>query len=285
MHDSQLDAFICVHERDLGYLFEVALQSYFINFVPKGTLMLISNDRRRLAEFVEQVGVQQRVTVSSDGDWLSRQERELPGWYRQQVIKLRAYEFCQSPNFCNIGADTVLLRRIERSDLVADSFPILYYRRHRPPTIHLGYEWMRLWHIARILQVKPANAWRYVDFINDLFCFNREALIGLNRHLEKLYGSQPYYRLLRDFGTDKKNNKKFGEWTLYSVYLLDCLKQRVTLKNSAAGFSHQVHGPRYLSKYRFDSKVVHFVDKAFDVDQIKWQIVNRGLELGQYLMG
>ncbi|MGO8572637.1 hypothetical protein ACC870_37120, partial [Rhizobium ruizarguesonis] len=32
------------------------------------------------------------AAVTGDNDWLSASELELPGWFRQQIIKLRAFE-------------------------------------------------------------------------------------------------------------------------------------------------------------------------------------------------
>lgn len=276
----QIDTFMCVHDRDIGYLFELSLRSYLLNFEPKGRLILISNDRQHLAEYVNQIGLENKVEVYGDADWLSQRELTLPGWYRQQIVKLRAYEFCTTPNFCNLGADAMLLQPVYASDLVQDGFPILYYYRHMPPSLHLAYEFLRVLYIARILEVRPQRSLRYVDFINDLFCFNREILIELHSHLTRRYGSEPYYRLVQGFGTDKRNYKKFGEWTLYNMFLLDHLNYPVTIKNSAAGFLHQVHSLRTFKQYRFDSKVVHFVSKDFDVATIKQAISQHGLALG-----
>lgn len=282
MH-TNIDTFMCVHHHDLDYLCQLALRSYLVNFEPKGRLILICNDRAQLQAFADWAGLSAAVVLSSDDEWLSARECTLPGWYRQQVIKLRAYQFCEGDHFCNLGADTVLLQPVQYDDLVAGNFPILYYRRHMPPTIHLAYEWQRVGHVGRILQLKPVRARRYVDFINDVFCFNRDALMGLEQRLRTLYGNDPYYTLLRSLGTHPRDQKKFGEWTLYSTYVLDWLKHDVTLRNSAAGFSHQVHSVRSLRRYQFDSKVVHFVSKEFDVEHIEQLIMQQQCALGKYL--
>jgi hypothetical protein len=283
MNEKTIDTFICIHRRDVGYLLELVLRAYRLNFRPKGQLVMISNDRPYLQSFLAGLDMPGPVTVYGDEDWLSQKEMSLPGWYRQQIIKLRAYRFCQTENFCNLGADTVLLRPVEYADLVQNGHPVLYYTRHRPPDQHWLYEWQRVGYTARILQVRPAVARRYVDFINDLFCFNGADLNELNRYLEKLYGPEAYYNLLREMGDKATNQKKFGEWTLYSLFLLEVLKRKPEIRNSAAGYLRQVHSSRVLKRYQFDSKVVHFVAKSLDVNYIKQQIIKQGLELGQDL--
>lgn len=283
--DEKLDTFICVHRRDVGYLLETVLRSYLVNFKPRRKLMMVTNDLPYLSEFIELLGLSGQVCLSSDNDWLSREELSLPGWYKQQIIKLRSYEFCWTPNFCNLGADTLILQPIQASDMVSQGKPVTYYTGHFPPDLHYFYEWMRVGYIAKILKVQPTIARRYVDFINDLFCFNRQELIDLNKYLQKEYGSNCYYNLLRDFGTDSRNQKKFGEWTLYTLFVMEVLKRPVEVRNTKNGFLSQVHSLRDLNRYKFDSKVVHFVGKNFDVNYIKQQIIQKDFELGSYLGG
>ena len=275
-----IDAFLCVHRRDVDSLLETALRSYELNFGPKGRLTLISNDLPYLREFVDRIGLTGRADLYADGEWLSSSEAELPGWFRQQIIKLRASEFCRTDAFCNLGADTLLLEPIDRADLIDGGVPVLYYTRHLLPDKHFLYERGRVNHVARILHVEPTVARRYTDFINDFFCFSREALLSLNRYLEKLYGPDCFATLLRglDSGREADRNQ-FGEWTLYSVYLLDVLGQRPTLRNTRDGYLHQVHSRRALSWYRFDTKIVHLVAKDIDLETIQRKLESRQPEL------
>lgn len=268
-----IDAFICVHSRDVGYLLETVLRSYEANFVPKGQLTLITNDPPVLREFLQRTGVAQGAMVTADGDWLTQDEMALPGWFRQQIIKLRSYEFCRTENFCNLGADTILLQPITERDLIdANGFPILYYTRHRWPNAHFRYEKGRVAAIGEILGTKPIHAEKYVDFINDLFGFNRKALLSLNAFLAQRYGSEPYVSLLQNLRDTNANRNKFGEWTLYSVYLLDILHHSVTLRNTRPTYLHQVHSKFALRLYPFNTKIAHFVGKDFNVDYIQQRI-------------
>ena len=279
----KIDTFICVHKRDVDYLLELVLRSYEVNFVPKGKLTLITNDLPYLQTFIKRTGIVPDAELTTDADWLTAKEMALPGWYKQQVIKLKAYQFCTSTNFCNLGADTILLQPITRDDLLAGEIPVLYYSQHRLPDLHVLYERGRVQHVARILQVKPTVALRYIDFINDVFCFNRELLIRLNKHLEAVYGQDYYHNLLCNLDNSDVDRKKFGEWTLYSVFILDCLKQMPALRNTRDGFLHQVHSQRTLNSYRFNTKAVHFVGKNFDLDYIRRQIILSGSALSHAL--
>jgi hypothetical protein len=279
----RLDTFICAHHRDVGYLLELVLRSYEVNFQPKGRLIMITNDLPILQTFVEKLGLKTPVVFYGDSDWLSDEEMKLPGWYKQQLIKLRSYKFCDTENFCNLGADTVLLQPITESDLLANSKPILYYTRHLLPDNHVRYERERVRYVAGMLKVEPVNSLRYVDFINDLFCFNREWLTGLDMYLKQLYGENAFVNMLKGLDDRMENRNRFGEWTLYSVYLLDKLHANVTLRSTGNGYLHQVHSNLSLRTYRFNTKVAHFVSKGLDVDYIKRQISKRNLELAAAL--
>jgi hypothetical protein len=291
-----LDAFMCVHSRDLDYLFELALRSYLANFRPRGRLFLVTNDTDALNRRLERAGLGDGILVSDDAAWLSSREQELPGWYRQQVIKLRSHLVCGTASFCNLGADTLLLREIERSDLVGDAKPYLYYNGFSwdgirrldlfDQAVRIDtwlYEKRRLRNVARILQVRPTRAGRYVDFIFDLFCFDRAYLEGLNGYLARLYGPDYFSRLLSTLGD--RDRTRFGEWTLYATYLLDVLKAPVAVRDSASSFLAQVRSRRVLDRFTFDSKIVHFVDKSFGVDAIVREIVERDLPLARHLVG
>ncbi len=282
LSEEKIDTFVCVHRRDVDYLLDLVLRSYQVNFLPKNKLIFITNDLPYLQKFVEKLDLGTEVIFTSDNEWLSKHELDLPGWYRQQIIKLRSPQFCSTQNFCNLGADTVLLQPLSASDLLCDGKPILYYTKHWLPDRHFLFERERVRHVAQILKVKALKAQQYVDFINDLFCFNRDYLIQLDTYLQELYGGECYYELLRNLNTSTDQNK-FGEWTLYSTFVLDRLTQNISLRNTRHGFLYQAHSYRLLKLYRFNTKVVHFVAKDFNTDYIKRQIQKHNLPLGQYL--
>lgn len=295
-----IDTFVCVHARDLGPLFAATLESHRRHFRPGGGLLLICNDLPRLRDFVARHGLEGRAALGTDVEWLSRRELALPGWYRQQVIKLRAHRFCATPRFCCLGADTLLLGDITADDFVTgDGRPVLYYSRATSlaqaalglEPLRRRYERGRVDHVARILGVEPRRARRYADFINDLFPFERDALEGLNAHLERRYGPEPYAALLGALGDGRPDTNpfgnwtqnRFGEWTLYSVYVLDLLGAAVALRNAADGYLQQVHSARQLRLTRLDARVVHLVAKERDLGAVVAKIAPRDPALADYL--
>jgi hypothetical protein len=167
--------------------------------------------------------------------------------------------------------------------LLDNGFPILYYTHHLLPDNHVRYERGRVGYIGKMLKVEPTNASRYVDFINDLFCFNRDSLISLDTYLKQLYGDNAYVNMLKGLDDRIENRNKFGEWTLYSVYLLDKLQKQLTLRETGNGYLHQVHSSLSLRTFRFNTKVAHFVSKDLDVDYIKRQIAKRNPSLASNL--
>jgi len=271
------DTFICVHSSEVDYLLEFAVQSWRQNFRPKAKLHLITNDRTPVEEFVDRVGLREVASVSTDGDWLSTQEMELPGWYKQQLVKLRAYKICQTENFCNLGADTVLLQPIGADDLLSDGYPITYYTG-RPKKVldrHYRYEMFRCLSVARVLRTVPFRTLRYVDFITDLFTFNRDDLIALDERMHRIHGPDCYYKLLKDYGKVVQNQKKFGEWTLYTTFVLDVLVRQPVVRDMSQGFLRQIYSQAALDNYDFDSTVVHLVSKNLKQDMVRQRLTDR----------
>jgi hypothetical protein len=269
---SSLDAFMCVHSRDIAYFLEASLRSYQQHFPSKGNLTLVTDNPSALKAFLNEKDLVPNAFVTGDNDWLSTRELRLPGWFRQQIIKLRAFEFCQTDTFCNLGADTLLLRPIETTDLVDQGQPVLYYSSHTLPDPHYLFEKKRVRNVAKILDVAPLRSLLYVDFINDFFCFKREWLIALNDVIVSKYGAEPYVKLLEGFSVSK-DQTRFGEWTLYSVFILDVMKQSPTVRDARGAYLTQIHSRLGLALSRLDSKIVHLVAKSFDPDAIRQKLM------------
>lgn len=182
----------------------------------------------------------------------------------------------------NLGADTLLLRDVAVGDLVApveapveapglgtpDVLPVLWWRRHRLPDQHWWYERARVRAVGELLGARPRRTARRVDWINDLFTFDAELLRALERHLVQRHGPDPYARLLAGRGTAPDEQRRFGEWTLYTAFVLDVLGLRPVLRDSSSGFVEQVHSARQLRFARFRSTAVHLVPKGLDVEDV-----------------
>jgi hypothetical protein len=276
-----LDVFMCVHGRDIGTRLAASLDSYTLNFGPKGALHLVSNEPRKLESFVARSGLDLNPVISADEDWLRPRETALPGWFKQQLIKLRAYRFCRSDHFCNLGADTLLVRPIVSADLIGESGPVLYYSMPALPNHHTWFEARRLFHIARILRVWPLRSAPYVDFINDFFCFERARLEQLDDWVSGEYGPDGYADLLA--GLDPVHQQtRFSEWALYSVFVLDRQRAPATLRNTRRGHLQQIHSPRMLRSAEFTAKVIHLVNRGMDDALIGRKLASVGSPLSRY---
>jgi hypothetical protein len=71
--EQRFDTFMCVHQRDVGYLLEMVLRSYKLNFMPKGRLILITNDLPHLRAFIQRIGFEDQTVLMDDRDCLSKE--------------------------------------------------------------------------------------------------------------------------------------------------------------------------------------------------------------------
>jgi hypothetical protein len=239
-------------------------------------LHVVTNDVGHVQEALAAWAPGVRASVSPDAEWLSRSELELPGWYRQQLIKLRAYRFCGTAMFTNLGADTVLLRAVRPEDLVHGGEPVLWFTRHRLPDVHWWYERARVRAIGGLLGVRPVRARRHVDFINDFFTFDADTLRRLEAYLCRRFGPDPYTTLLRGLTSSPRDQRRFGEWTLYCTYVLDVERRTPRLRDTSSGFLTQIHTARALRRFRYDSSVVHVVPKDLDAGAILARVADVG---------
>lgn len=268
---------MCVHERDLDRLFELALRSCVRNLQPRRHVRVVCNCLAPLQEFLARTGLAHAIAeISEDADWLSSAELALPGWYRQQIIKLRAHRICETAACCCLGADTLLLRPVEESDLLKGGRPILYFNRYPEGGRHLEYERARVRHVGALLGLQTDLAYEYGDFIFDLFCFDRDYLHSLEAYLHRRHGPDCFAHLLEGRSDSPAERGRFGEWTLYSVYVLARFAGEFQVENSDSRYLRQVHRAHDLTRFRFDSKVVHFVDKSFDVQDIRRRLHEHG---------
>jgi hypothetical protein len=279
-----VDVFMCVHRRDVGARLAASIRSYLINFQPKGQLHLVTNDAAELRGFLAGAFPGLSATVWPDEAWLQAREQSLPGWFKQQLIKLRAFRFCETPFFCNLGADTLLLEPITRADLVAGGRQILYYSLPAIPNQHTLFEMRRLVNVARVLKVWPWRSMRYVDFINDFFCFDAARLRDLDEWITAEYGCGAYADLLS--GLDPHcDQTQFGEWTLYSVFILDRQGAPVAMKNAARGYLQQIHSTRDLRKKELTGKVVHLVNRDLSDSLVRQKLLLRNPGLADCFNG
>jgi hypothetical protein len=192
----------------------------------------------------------------------------LPGWCKQQVIRLHADLICGTPLVACLSADTIIFKPLTSKHLFSESVPILFYNRYLHTARHLIYERQRVENVARILKVRPLRSWPLGDFIMDFMLFDSMRLRELREYLTALYGDEAFLRILPKKCDTIEQKAAFGEWTLYAVFLLDVLKAKIPVRNSMNRFIAQVHSAKEFAAFHFDAHVVHFVDKSFELSRI-----------------
>jgi Family of unknown function (DUF6492) len=273
-----IDVIICVAPSDIHYLFEFCLKSCLQNFTPLATIHVVTPTPSEVRAKLEQCNIPtDRIAVLGDSEVLSRPMMGLPGWLRQQLIKLHADRVCRSRHVCCIGADAVLLRRVTIDDLFEQGSSILYFNRYVLPSNHLHYERRRVEYVSRILQVKPKRSFLLGDFIMELMILDRQHLTGLRDHLARLYGPESFVGIVPAQCDSLLDKVKFGEWTLYAVYILDVMNERVPVRNADCKFMRHIHSNNDLEWFQFDSSVAHFVDKSFDGTRLRRRFAALGI--------
>jgi hypothetical protein len=260
---------MCVGERDVHHLMAGSLRSCIANFTMLNKVVIVTSAKADVLSVLDQADFARLgIKVLDDCEVLPASMFDWPGWCKQQYIRLHADLICETPTVACLSADTLIFKPVIREHLFRGPRPILFYNRYPHTRKHLIYERRRVKHIARILGVRPERSWRLGDFIMDLTLFESGRLRELRQYLTGLYGNEPFLRILPRRCDTLEEKGTFGEWTLYAVFLLDVLKARPPMKNSMNRFIAQVHSGKELVDFRFDTHVVHFVDKSFDATQI-----------------
>ncbi|MGI6680258.1 MAG: hypothetical protein ACOX3T_02035 [Bdellovibrionota bacterium] len=164
------------------------------------------------------------------------------------------------------------VEKIYFDDLVKNNNPIIYYNRNKYPSIHLDYERKRLKNMAKILKTVPKKSYLLGDFIMELIVFNKSYLSQLNQYIERIYKNG-----WKDIVPKKVNTLleklHFSEWAIYAIFLIDILNVKDCKKMSTEKYLSHIHSENYYKRYKYDSKIVHFVVKTISKEDIKKNIL------------
>jgi len=219
------------------------------------------------------------VSVVADESLLSARESRLPGWYRQQIIKLRAGEVLSGDTFCVVSGDTLLARTLPVTSLVSlAGSPYLYVNRYRYPSVHLSYERRRVRAVAELLGVTPNTSLILGDFISDFFCFERSTLLATIERLRRIHGAE-WTGVLEGRDTSPADQERFGEYSLYAVVALELAGRRPPVRICRESHVLQLHSRRSLERARFEAPIVHLVDKGIKLDEVAERAALFGVEL------
>lgn len=236
-------------------------------FPHRGHVYLVTDRPRQGQALVDSLDLPD-VAVIADDDVLSAQETRLPGWYKQQIIKLRADRILAGDILCVVSGDTLLARMLPLSELVGPSGrPYLYVNRYCYPSRHLSYERRRVLAVAQLLGVSPAISLGLGDFISDLFCFERMVLESAIDRLQQRFGA-PWTHILQGRPTSLADKEKFGEYTLYAVTALDLLRAQPPVRVCRETHVLQLHSRQSFDLARFEAPIVHIVDKGISVGEV-----------------
>ena len=268
----------CVGPADIDRLFSMSLVSATQNLRDLERVVVVTPDPDPVRARLQAMGpAPVPIDVRADHEVLPASLASLPGWSRQQAIKLSADRICDAPRVLCLGADTVLLRSVGPAELLEGGEPVLYYNRYPYPCGHLDYERRRVRHVARLLGVEPHRSLPLGDFILDLMLFDRRHLVALREHLQQRHGPDPLARLLPASPQTLEDKVRFGEWTLVAVFILDVLQASPPIRNAQSRYLAQVHSQRELERFNFDARVVHFVSKQFNLTALRARLKACGL--------
>lgn len=269
-----MDVLICAAGEDVNYVMDLTIRSILKNFEPLNNIFIVTSNVQAVNELVKRIGLISIVNVLDDSDVLSVREMKLGGWIKQQIIKLKADQICSTENICIIGSDAVLLKKVLYEDLIENNQPIIYFNRNSYPSLHLEYERCRLENIAKILDIKPKRTYLLGDFIMELMIFNSTYLKNLRVYLNSLYGKDGLAEIVPSNPKTLKEKLLFGEWSLYCMYVLDVLAVQVPIRMSTEKYMMHIHSKNYYKRFSYDAKIVHFVAKDLDVDDIRKKVEN-----------
>lgn len=275
--DEPLDVLVVAAHRD----FEITAQCLrnLAAYFPDRAQVYLATDRAAPGRALVEAAGLSEAGVLPDNYLLAARERRLPGWYRQQLVKLRAGAVLRGERFCVMSGDALLARPLPASDLVSPSGrPYLYVNRYRYPSRHLAYERRRVRAVAEMLGATPTVSLELGDFISDLFCFERSVLADAIARLQRRLG-RAWTRVLDGRSAQPFDQERFGEYTLYAVAALECGLSPPPVRVRRESHVLQLHSRRSLSRARFDAAIVHIVDKELPLAQV----VHRAALFGQDL--
>jgi hypothetical protein len=272
-----LDVLVVASHRD----YEITTQCLrnLIAYMPcRGKVYLATDQPQRGQELLDSLRLTD-VTLVPDEQILSAAELELPGWYKQQIIKLRSGMVLSGDVFCVLSGDTLLGRTLTREDLISSSGrPYLYVNRYRYLSLQLAYERRRVRAMAKLLNITPTVSLVLGDFINDVFCFERVVLDTLTQRLHDRFG-RDWTHILAGRDARPADQQRFGEYAAYALAALELYAERPPVRICRETHVLQIHNRRSLRLARFEAPIVHIVDKSIPLAEITQRAAAFGQDL------
>lgn len=262
----KIDVLYCVEKRDINSILEQSIKCCIDNFELLNDIYVVTNDINRMSDFVHAGKFNAQVYVINENDIIA--DKDIKGWYKQQLIKLNAYQICKTEYICCLGSDALVLNHVGYDDLFYNNEQILYYNRYPFNQNHLEYERKRIENLANVFHITQTKSYLLGDFIMELMIFKKQYLIELTEYICRQYVSLE--NMVKRFQCQSLFDKvSFGEWTLYAMFLLDVKQEKVAVRNSKSLFVEQLHSMKDCDLHNKEAKVVHFVNKELSYEMIK----------------
>jgi hypothetical protein len=270
-----VDVLMCVGPQDIDSIFTYSVRSCFKNFKNMGKLYIVSPKKELLKKKLENFDFFIRCEFLHDSEVLHGSLANEDGWYRQQIIKLSAHNICQTKFIGSLCSDTIILGQLSLSDCVDNNgLPIIFYRVHKNDNPHSIYEQNRIKHICHTLGINGKKALQYYDFIIDFKICEARILRDLNLYLDTKYGAEYFKAISPGKCPTLKEKVVMAEWSLYGAYVSDIYNEKRTFKGYDDSFITQIHSENDYHRFEYKSKIVHFVHKSLDFDDIKTKLDN-----------
>lgn len=274
-----MDVLMCVGPEDVDGLFPIALQLLGKHCSWVRTAHVVCPEPSRARRQIRRLGSISlpEWTVHHDQEIVGTRGMALPGWIRQQLIKLLGDRVCKTENFVCVGADALILEDLGVSDLVWGNLPILRAHRYSYPNRHLFFERARVLKVAKLLGVEPLRSFLPGDFVCDVFTMHGAHLQALRAHFVTRFGPEGLLRVLRDLGEREGADNRFGEWSTYSVFVLDVLGLRSRLSVGEPRWAKQIHSTTDLLRPdRYSARIVHFAQQPNGIRAVIADLVAAG---------
>ena len=270
MNTQKIPCIICVSENDLQYLFEFSLKSCLKNLDFLTELFVITPNTELATKLISEKILPLNIAIHliKDDEFLSKNEIQMCGWSKQQILKLRSNEISNADNFLSVGSDTIILNKLLLNKFYSPANIISHYRIHEKGSKHLDFEVNRVKCIYDLLEINSSKLPEIArDFIFDIFLFNSKILVELKNYLTKKFGVNYTLRIFPFRVGGYFDTGRIGEWTMYTIFAIEMLKFPIVFQDGSL-FLHQIHTQRELKEYNYVNEAVHFERKDFNKEFI-----------------
>ncbi|MPZ66986.1 MAG: hypothetical protein GEU83_16225 [Pseudonocardiaceae bacterium] len=251
---------MCAGPADVHGLFETAVRLVDRHCPWARSIHIVAPQPHAARERIALHRLSHRPVVHADQEVVPEPVMHLPGWFRQQYVKLHADLVCGVEQVVCIGADTLVLDPIAEHDLYRDGLPLLRFFRYDEPNPHLPFERTRVLNVAAQLATQPDRTFLPGDFVCDVFPMADSHLHALRSHLDRLHGPDGLARVLGALGQPRRQDNRTGEWTMYAVFVLDALRDSTALLLADRGWAQQIHTAADLARSApYSAHIIHFV--------------------------